>query len=72
MAVTASYLRDLGERVVAVYLYALVTALILAPSLDADVLQAAAVAAIPAALATIKGALAHFIGNPEDASLRRK
>lgn len=65
----SAYLIDLAERVGFTYLYAFVS-LLLADStgvLNVDALKAAALAAIPAALAVLKGALARFVGNPETA-----
>ena len=64
----SNYFVDLAERVGFSYLYALVT-LELTNGLDYTDLSAqkvAALAAIPAALAVIKGALAKFLGKTED------
>ena len=66
-----NYLIDLGERVVATYLYMYIT-LLLATGFDLtdiSALKAAAISCIPAGLAVIKGGIARFVGNPDTASL---
>lgn len=62
------YLTDLAERVIATYLEAFVGLLLVAPALDIDAVTAALVAAIPAALSIVKGALSAFIGQKGTAS----
>lgn len=66
-----SYLRDLAERTLATYVQAFVGLLVAGWSgaLDLGTLRAAAVAAIPAALAVVKGGLARLVGDPQSASL---
>jgi di/tricarboxylate transporter len=64
--------KDIAERTVATYLQALIGLLLAANWVDGinlSFVQSAAVAAIPAALAVVKGALAQFVGNPDTASL---
>jgi hypothetical protein len=61
----------LAENVVGAYLLSFVT-LLLANGFDytnISVLQATALAAIPAALSVIKGFLAKFVGSPDSPSL---
>jgi hypothetical protein len=62
---------DLAERTVASYLFAFVTLLLASSTgvLTVPILTAAAVAAVPAALEVIKGALAKFVGDPGSAGL---
>jgi hypothetical protein len=63
---------DLAERVVATYLEAFL-GLVIASAItdgviDLSVVQSAAVAALPAGLAVVKGALARWRGDPDSAS----
>lgn len=53
-----SWLRDTAERVVATYVEVLIGLLIVADAIDISVAKAAAVAALPAALAVLKAAIA--------------
>lgn len=65
------YLLDLAERTLATYVVAFL-GLLLAGGLDMLSLgsvRAAAVAAIPAALAVIKGAVAKLVGDRDSAAL---
>ncbi|MFI1562213.1 holin [Streptomyces sp. NPDC020490] len=59
---TMTYFKDLAERVVATYLEAFVGLLLAGSVVDLPAAKAAAVAAIPAALAVVKGALSAFVG----------
>lgn len=66
----SSFAINLAERVLGAYFLSLIT-LLLANGFDyTDIgaLQAAGLAAIPAALAIIKGALAKQFGSPDSAS----
>jgi hypothetical protein len=65
------YLLDLAERTAATYGQAFI-GLLLADTANltsVGTLRAAAIAAVPAGLAVIKGALAYFLGEPNTASL---
>lgn len=66
---TKKFALDLGERVLATYLQAFIGLLIVAQVLDINAVKAAAIAAIPATLAVIKGAIGHYVGDPESPSL---
>lgn len=59
---------DLAERTVATYLEAFLGLLLAGSVVDLPAAKAAAVAAIPAGLAVIKGALSGFLGTPTTAS----
>jgi hypothetical protein len=63
------YLIDLAERTGATYLEAVIGLLLVGPITGLSVVQAAAVAGIPAGLAVVKGALAAFLGRPDTAAL---
>ena len=69
----SDYARDVAERAVATYLEAFFGLLIAswATELDASVITTAAIAAVPAALAVLKGAAAGFVGDHGTASLAR-
>lgn len=65
------FVKDLAYRTAATYVEA-VAGLAAANSfnlLDLSAWKTAAVASLPAAAAVIKGALARFVGNPDQASL---
>ena len=68
---TKSFLRDACERVIATYIQAFLGLLLAgwSTSVDISTVQAAAVAAIPAALAVVMTMVARFVGDPESASL---
>ena len=53
-----TWLKDTAERVVATYVEVLIGLLIVADAIDISVAKAAAVAALPAALAVLKAAIA--------------
>lgn len=65
------YLVDLAERVGATYAETFIGLLLLAHTLGLDALKTAAVAAVPAALAVLKGALAKFLGDKNSAGLTK-
>lgn len=56
------FLLDLAERTIATYLEAFLGLLLAGPVTDLSAAKAAAVAAIPAALAVLKGALSRILG----------
>jgi uncharacterized membrane protein len=58
MTITRSFLVDLAERAIATYVQAFLGLLIASSVVSVDTLQAAAVAAIPAALSVVKSLLA--------------
>ncbi|MFE6868294.1 holin [Kitasatospora sp. NPDC057692] len=65
------YIIDVAERTVATYVVALL-GLLLADGVDltsVGTLRAAAVAALPAALTVVKGAVAGVVGDPTTAAL---
>jgi hypothetical protein len=64
-----SFILDLAERTVATYLQAFIGLLLAGQVTGLSTIEAAAIAAIPAGLAVIKGALARFVGDPASASL---
>lgn len=68
---STKFLRDLAERTISTYVQALAGLLIAgwSDAVDLGTLRAAAVAAIPAALAVVKGLVARQFGSPDDASL---
>ena len=59
---------DLAERTVATYLEAFLGLLLAGQVVDLSAAKAAAVAAIPAGLAVVKGALSAFVGSPQSAA----
>lgn len=63
--------RDTAERAIATYLEAFFALLLASwtPAVDASIFQVAAWAAIPAALASLKAAVATLRGAPDSASL---
>lgn len=65
------FARDVIERVVFTYLESFVGLLLASqtPGFNIGAVQAAAVSALPAALATLKALFASKVGNPESASL---
>ena len=65
------FIKDLVERTVATYAQAFLGLLLASWSdaIDVSTLRAAAVAAIPAALAVVKGFAAKSIGDPDSAAL---
>jgi uncharacterized membrane protein len=65
---TKTFLLDLAERTVATYLEAFLGLLLAGQVTDLSAAKAAAIAAIPAGLAVIKGALAGAIGPKSGAS----
>jgi hypothetical protein len=71
---TRPFLRDLAERAISTYLQAFAGLLIAAGVVDATTLEAAAVAAIPAALSVVKSVLAerYAPGTISPASLARR
>ncbi len=66
---TKTFLRDLTERVVFTYVEVFIGLLLVAGPLDIDAIEVALVAAIPAALAVVKGALASQVGKRGTAAL---
>jgi hypothetical protein len=71
IVVSTEFLVKLAENVVGAYLLSLVTLLLASGFnyLDVGADKAAALAAIPAALAVIKGFLAKLVGSPDSPSL---
>jgi hypothetical protein len=67
--VLSLWFRDVTERAISTYVQAFLGALLAAPMLDLSAAKAAAFAAIPAALAVLKGAVARFVGDSDNASL---
>jgi hypothetical protein len=65
------FLRDLFERVAATYVQSFIGLLMVSGNLNIDAVEAALVAAIPAALSVVKGVLARRFGDPESAALKR-
>ena len=67
---TPKYLARLAELVVGTFVFTWLGLLLAVPSSDwtAAGITKAAVAAIPAALMLIKGAIGHFIGDPNTTS----
>jgi len=65
------WLRDAAERVAWTYLEVFVGLLLVGGALDVGVVEAAAVAAVPAALAAVKAALASRVGDRQSASTLR-
>lgn len=63
------FFTDLLERTVATYVEVVIGLLLVAGPLDLDKIEVSLVAAIPAALAVVKSALASRVGNKGDASL---
>lgn len=63
-----TYFKDLAERVIATYLEAFVGLLLAGSVVDLSAAKASGVAAIPAGLAVVKGALSAFIGSPSSAA----
>lgn len=64
------FILDVVERAASTYVQALAGFLIAgATAINVDTVEAAALAAIPAALSVLKSALASQIGDPESASL---
>lgn len=59
---------DLAERTAATYVEAFLGLLLAGSIVDLSTARAAAVAAIPAALAVLKGTLSGFIGSPTSAA----
>lgn len=68
-----AFLLDLAERTVASYLFAFIGLLLAAGTgvVAVPVLTAAAVAAIPAGLSVLHGALGRFVGDPDSAGLTK-
>jgi hypothetical protein len=66
------FFRDLIERTAATYVEALAGLLMVSGVTHFSDLKAAAVAAVPAGLAVIKGVLASFVGNTNTAALLPK
>lgn len=67
---TKTFLIDLAERAIATYIQALIGFLVAgATELNVSGLQAAALAAIPAALSVAKSLIASQVGDPANASL---
>lgn len=66
-----TYLKDLAERAAATYVQSFLGLLLVSWSteLTFGVVQAAAIAAVPALLSVLKSGLAKYTGNPQDASL---
>ena len=62
------FIVDLAERTVATYLEAFLGLLLAGSVVDLPAAKAAAVAAIPAGLAVVKGALSGFLGTPTTAA----
>jgi hypothetical protein len=70
---TRPFLRDLAERAISTYVQAFIGFLVAAAVFDAKAIEAAAVAAIPAALSVVKSLLAerYAPGTISPASLAR-
>jgi hypothetical protein len=68
----SKFLTDLSERTVATYLEVFLGLLIADGFtdgvVDLSVLQSAAIAAVPAALAVVKGGISRYWGDPDSAS----
>ncbi|MFF4752644.1 hypothetical protein [Streptomyces sp. NPDC001270] len=62
------FFTDLAERTVATYLEAFLGLLLASSVVDLSTAKAAAVAAIPAGLAVVKGALSSLIGSSSSAA----
>lgn len=63
------FLIDTAERVVATYVEVVIGLLLVAGPLDLDKVEVALVAAIPAALAVVKAAIASRLGRSDSAAL---
>ena len=63
---------DIAERTVATYAEAYIGLLLVSGATNLSLLKSAAVAAIPAGLAVVKGALASFLGDTNAALLPRR
>jgi hypothetical protein len=68
----SKFVVDLSERVIATYLEVffglLIAGAFVGGVVDLSVVQSAAVAALPAGLAVLKGWLSRFLGDPDSAS----
>jgi hypothetical protein len=69
---TRALARDIAERTIATYVQVFLGLLIASGAnvIDVATIQAAAIAAIPAGLAVLKGAAASLVGDPDTAALR--
>lgn len=65
----SKFLKDTAERATATYVEVVIGLLLVAGPLDLDKIEVALVAAIPAALAVVKAALASRVGAKDSASL---
>lgn len=63
------FLIDTAERAVATYVEVVIGLLLVAGQLDLDKIEVALVAAIPAALAVVKAAIASRLGSSDSAAL---
>lgn len=67
---TKAFLIDLAERALSTYVQAFIGFLVAgATEINVSTLEAAALAAIPAALSALKSVIATQVGDPESASL---
>lgn len=64
---TPEFLRDAVERIISTYVQALIGLLLVSGVTDWTAVQAALVAAIPAALAALKAIIAQRFGDPDSA-----
>ncbi|MFJ8603378.1 hypothetical protein ACIREM_32670 [Streptomyces shenzhenensis] len=62
------FFTDLAERTIATYLEAFLGLLLASSVVDLSTAKAAAIAAIPAGLAVVKGALSAFVGSSSTAA----
>lgn len=65
-----AFWKDAAERIFWTFVYAVVQYLITAGALDMESVKAAALAAVPVVLVTIKSLIAGFVGNPDSAALK--
>jgi hypothetical protein len=63
------FFTDLAERTIATYLEAFIGLLLVGGITDLSTAKSAAIAAVPAGLAVVKGALSGFLGDPDTASV---
>lgn len=66
---SAAFIRDAAERIIWTFVYAVVQYLITAAVFDVETLKAAALAAVPVVLVTVKALLAQLFGDPDSAAI---
>lgn len=64
-----AFWKDAAERIFWTFVYAVVQYLVTAGAFDVDTVKAAALAAVPVVLVTIKSLIAGFVGNPDSAAI---